>query len=271
MSEFWDKGWSLRLESTDSKHFVNEKSIKLREIVKKSLNSLLSEKHHITDVMPCGDKTILNIGCGIGEAELFALMGAKNYIGIDYSFNAVKYSLENIRKLGGSGITALANAELLPIEDSSIDHIYSNGVLHHTPETQKTLDEVIRVLKPSGKGIIGLYNIWSPLFFIYGHILGSIRTVFSKHYKRWYEYGESAWKTKGCNNPWTKAYSLRELNKMFSQYDLLDLTFRKTGFSWKNTIPIFGKIIDKTQFGKQSSIYLQSKLGQMWVITFIKK
>ena len=90
MSEFWDKGWSLRLESTDSKHFVNEKSIKLREIVKKSLNSLLSEKHHITDVMPCGDKTILNIGCGIGEAELFALMGAKNYIGIDYSFNAVK-------------------------------------------------------------------------------------------------------------------------------------------------------------------------------------
>jgi SAM-dependent methyltransferase len=48
----------------------------------------------ITDAIPIGNKIVLNIGCGTGEAPYFAVLGARNYIGIDYSFTAVEKSYD---------------------------------------------------------------------------------------------------------------------------------------------------------------------------------
>ena len=50
-----------------------------------------------------------------------------------------------------------ANAENLPFEDNCIDFIFLFGVLHHTPDTQKAIDEVCRVLNNDGQVIIMLY------------------------------------------------------------------------------------------------------------------
>src|SRR5207248_8707048 len=50
------------------------------------------------------------------------------------------------------------NAESLSFADESFDWLYSHGVLHHTPNTQKAIDEVWRVLKPNGRAIIMLYH-----------------------------------------------------------------------------------------------------------------
>jgi ubiquinone/menaquinone biosynthesis C-methylase UbiE len=171
MSEFWDKGWKNRLEKTDHQFFIKEDSNSLRARVEKNIQHLEKTNYILMEAMPIKDKIVLNIGCGTGEAPLFTVLGAINYIGIDYSFYAARMSYEIIKKLGGYGITARANAELLPIKDNSVDLIYSCGVLHHTPEIQKTLDEVYRVIKPSGKVIIGLYNTYSPLF-IMSRVIG---------------------------------------------------------------------------------------------------
>jgi SAM-dependent methyltransferase len=35
--------------------------------------------------------------------------------------------------------------------------IYSNGVLHHTPNTHHAIEEIYRVLKPGGKAIVMVY------------------------------------------------------------------------------------------------------------------
>ena len=56
------------------------------------------------------------------------------------------------------------------LEDASIFSIsvvYSSGVLHHTPNTQETLMEVYRVLRPGGEAIIGLYATFSIMFLWY--------------------------------------------------------------------------------------------------------
>ena len=198
------------------------------------------------------------------------LLDAKNYIGIDYSYNAAKYSYESIKKLNGSGITAQANAEKLPITNQSIDIVYSHGVLHHTPETQVTLDEVYRVLKEDGKGVIGLYNTWSATF-ISARIIGTLKSLFSRRYTDWYQEGEGDWITGDNLNPWTKTYSLRELKSLFSKYEVYDLNFRKTSFSWANAIPKVGKHIGKTKFGEFLASKLHSLIGSMWIITFKKK
>jgi SAM-dependent methyltransferase len=35
--------------------------------------------------------------------------------------------------------------------------VYSNGVLHHTPNTRQVVEEIYRVLKPGGRAIVMMY------------------------------------------------------------------------------------------------------------------
>ena len=58
-----------------------------------SIESLKSMNFPIFDSLPINEKVVLNIGCGTGEAPLFTVLGAKNYVGIDYSFTAVSSSI----------------------------------------------------------------------------------------------------------------------------------------------------------------------------------
>jgi ubiquinone/menaquinone biosynthesis C-methylase UbiE len=46
----------------------------------------------------------------------------------------------------------------LPYADASFDLVYSWGVLHHTPNTQRALDEAHRVLKRDGTLKLMLYH-----------------------------------------------------------------------------------------------------------------
>ena len=46
------------------------------------------------------------------------------------------------------------DAESLPFETGTFDVVYSNGVLHHTPNTRAVVQEILRVLKPGGRIMI---------------------------------------------------------------------------------------------------------------------
>ena len=129
---------------------------------------VLGESRHVMVVeanrAAVHDKVVLDIGCGSGTSgALFGYLGA-HYIGVDHSRHAAAHALRNLRGAGGDGFTAQGNAEALPIRDSSVDVVYSNGVLHHTPNFLTAMDEAYRVLKPGGKAIIALYATYSTQF-----------------------------------------------------------------------------------------------------------
>lgn len=52
----------------------------------------------------------------------------------------------------------ISDGEQLPFRDESFDVVYSNGVLHHTPDTAGAIREVHRVLRPGGTAKIMLYH-----------------------------------------------------------------------------------------------------------------
>jgi len=68
--------------------------------------------------------------------------------------------------MGLTGTFKKENAEQLSFPNESFDWVYSHGVLHHTPNTQRAMDEVHRVLKPGGRAIIMLYHKHSFNYFI---------------------------------------------------------------------------------------------------------
>src|SRR5438105_3376862 len=78
---------------------------------------------------------LVEVGCGMGTDLLqFARSGA-HVTGVDITPRSVDISRQHFRVFGMRGDFALTDAEHLPFSDNSFDVYYSNGVLHHTPET----------------------------------------------------------------------------------------------------------------------------------------
>lgn len=112
------------------------------------------------------DKALLEIGCGNGaDGVMFALNGA-NYTGVDLTQTAVDATRKHFAVMGLPGQFSIDNAEHLSFEDESFDIVYSWGVLHHTPNPTKAIQEVFRVLKKGGKAIIMLYHKHSFNYYV---------------------------------------------------------------------------------------------------------
>ena len=100
---------------------------------------------------------VLEIGCGCGsEAERFARAGA-HCTALDLTNAAVSITQRRFQLAGLEGRFTQGDAENLPFADGSFDLVYSHGVLHHTPDTPRTIREVYRVLAPGGRAVIMLY------------------------------------------------------------------------------------------------------------------
>ncbi|HMJ01859.1 MAG TPA: class I SAM-dependent methyltransferase, partial [Conexibacter sp.] len=46
----------------------------------------------------------------------------------------------------------------VPVEDGSQDLVYSNGVIHHLPETERAVAEMHRALRPGGRALVMVYH-----------------------------------------------------------------------------------------------------------------
>jgi len=112
-------------------------------------------------------KDVLEIGCGVGTDGIeFARNGA-NYVGVDLTPNAVELTRERFKVFGVAGQVEVANAEEgLPLPDASVDHVYSFGVIHHSPTPEKIISEIYRVLRKGGTFTVMLYNRSSVNYYI---------------------------------------------------------------------------------------------------------
>lgn len=113
------------------------------------------------------DKDVLEIGCGIATDGLeFARHGAR-YVGVDLTPAAIELATERFALFGVPGRFELANAEeQLPFADGSFDHVYSFGVIHHSPAPERIVAELRRVLRPGGTFTVMLYNRSSVNYYI---------------------------------------------------------------------------------------------------------
>jgi ubiquinone/menaquinone biosynthesis C-methylase UbiE len=111
-------------------------------------------------------RDVLEVGCGLGtEAVRFARAGAR-YTGVDLTERSIQLVSRRFEQEGLCAALRVADAEALPFDDESFDAVYSHGVLHHTPDTQKAIDEVYRVLRPGGTAMVMLYHKHSYNYYV---------------------------------------------------------------------------------------------------------
>lgn len=213
----------MTAEKTDVREFWNRASCGeeqlLPSVEREGYDAQRAERYRLEPYIPDfagfarakGLKT-LEIGVGLGaDHQSFAEGGAEMF-GVDLTPRAIEHTTRRLSLFGLSSQLAVGDAENLPFADNTFDLVYSWGVLHHSPETPKAFQQVLRVLKPGGSARIMIYSKWSliglMLWIRYALLRGRPFTSLEEIYSKYLE------------SPGTKAYTVegaRELCKGFRE------------------------------------------------------
>ena len=114
------------------------------------------------------NKVVVDAGCGSGKfSTAIAKFGAKKVIGIDIGKKGLKFAKEQAKKTEYEERLDYRFGSLLdiPLDDNSVDMVWSNGVIHHTLGYEACIKEFSRIIKPGGKlflyvnGSFGLFEL----------------------------------------------------------------------------------------------------------------
>jgi SAM-dependent methyltransferase len=224
---------------------------------------------------------VLEIGCGLGtDGAQFAQANA-DYTGVDLTAAAVELSRKRFELFDLRGKFQTADAEHLDFQNESFDLVYSHGVLHHTPDTAKSIREIHRVLRPGGRAMVMLYhrdsynyriNIsvlrragarllrWEPGIKLVHRVTGEPIDSLREHARLLRSEKESYLKpdeflsqnTDGAGNPLARVYSRSEARELFKDFSEVTL---KTYFMNKRWLPLLGNLLPRS---------LESRLAARW-------
>ena len=158
-------------------------------------------------------KKVLEVGVGAGTDFLqWVRSGAQAY-GIDLTEEAIYNTKKRIALYGlEAKDIRVADAEQIPYADNFFDLVYSWGVIHHSPDMQQCLKEIIRVTKPGGTIKLMIYNK-NSLFAFYRYLLCGLfkGRPFAKWHDILAEHQES---------PGTRAFTFKQVQQLLQDYPM---------------------------------------------------
>ena len=203
---------------------------------------------------------LLEVGCGMGTDLLQFARGGARCTGIDLTPRSIAITRHRFRLYGADGNFMLSDGEHLPFRSESFDVVYSNGVLHHTPDTAGSIREVHRVLRPGGVAKIMLYhrnslNYWLEIVlrrgvlgleFLCGRSAEEIMSrviEFSDHDAR----------------PLVKVYSRKQARELFGMFKDVRVDVEQL---MRNELRFLSPLVSEAMFGK-----LRKKIGWNVIVT----
>jgi ubiquinone/menaquinone biosynthesis C-methylase UbiE len=189
-------------------------------------------------------KRVLEVGCGMGAHAWRFARYAQEFYALDLSPGSIKLARKrfSLYELKESNLI-VGDAENLPFQNDYFDYVISNGVIHHSPNTQKAIDEIYRVLKEGGKTTIMIYNknsffYWFDLMLIGQMKYSLIKLVPHAFIKTFFGQipsilelkkiiNHTSWRRlsslvlrccDGHFNPHTKVYTRNEARRLFKKF-----------------------------------------------------
>ncbi|MFL5733738.1 MAG: class I SAM-dependent methyltransferase [Chloroflexia bacterium] len=125
-------------------------------------------REHVLEVVPPGHyHRALDGGCGTGVCSLALSEMADEVVGFDLSSGSLGTARDLAKRLGKTNIQFEQGSLLnIPLASESFDLVWSWGVIHHTVDPIKALDELVRVLQPGGTLVLAVY-LKTPLTFVH--------------------------------------------------------------------------------------------------------
>ena len=103
------------------------------------------------------DKSILDVGCGIGRNSYWPLSyGAKSCLSIDIDDRTLEAARTNLQQFETAHIDKRSAYDIS--ESNKFDIVFSIGVIHHLDNPDLAIKEMTKALKPGGKLLVWLYG-----------------------------------------------------------------------------------------------------------------
>ena len=172
---------------------------------------------------------VLEIGTGIGSDLVeFAKNGAR-VSGIDLGPDQVMLTKLNLdlRGLPYQEIRQ-GNAEELPFPDESFDFVFSFGVVHHTPDTRKAIEEIHRILRPDGTAVVMCYARGWKHYLKRCLVHGILKGRWFVHRFSWQKVYNEVSEVHG-GSPKTGIYTKSQMKDLFSAFPTVELRKRRLG------------------------------------------
>ena len=112
------------------------------------------------------NKTVVDVGCGAaGKSLYYASLGAKKVFGLEL---LEKYREEAETLARDTGLSdkfefVAGDSADMPFEDDFADTIIVNDAMEHVAEPEKTIREMLRILKPGGRIFINFPPYYHPM------------------------------------------------------------------------------------------------------------
>ena len=168
---------------------------------------------------------IIDIGCGTGYGS--AVLGGKNtVVAIDNSKRAIAYANKHY---SNKAKFLVASATKLPFKDNSFDVACSFEVIEHMKDVHGYLDEVYRILKPSGTYILSTPNkqVYSKgkksgsIYHIKEYTLRDLSSLLAKYFKKIDIKGQT--KNTRAKNALKKFMKSQKARKKLASCDMLKI------------------------------------------------
>ncbi len=207
-----------------------------------------------------GGARLLEVGCGMGTDLLQFARGGAFCTGIDLTPRSIAITRHRFALYGERADLLLGDGERLPFANESLDVVYSNGVLHHTPDTSGAIREIHRVLKPGGIAKVMVYhkgslNYWGEMMLHRGILRGELLRGHSPEeiMSRWVEYSQHG------GRPLVKAYTRQQARNLFRDFGDIKINVEQL---IRAELPVVGPLLPEKLFNS-----LRTNLGWNLIIT----
>lgn len=106
----------------------------------------------------------LELGCGTGQMCLYLATAGRVIVGADLSRPSLELAAGAAMRFGIDRALFVETDLRSPgLRRGAFDVVYASGVLHHTPDPQRSFASMAALVKPGGYVVLGLYNAYARL------------------------------------------------------------------------------------------------------------
>jgi len=111
-----------------------------------------------------GNARIVDVGCGTGQMSLYLARADRLVVGADISRPSLRLGAAAATRFGMDGVLFVeTDLQQAALAKNYFDVVFSSGVVHHTPDPRATFAHLVRLARPGGTIVLGVYNAFARI------------------------------------------------------------------------------------------------------------